>query len=167
MKKSFNTLLAASLVAFSTGAAAFDFPADWQQWKPVNTALTGIGALPGCEADVSSLPPIYQETVATYCALREGGPGKVNVLVKSDSVETYKTRNGQFADGPQLALHLIDLKAIMFTGYSGGVPVYRTYGEDGKNLTGAMPALSEETCLVCHTGYEAFCINGQCGTVSQ
>ena len=149
---------------YSGLVSAFDFPADWSQWKPVNTALTSIGALPGCEADVSSLPPIYQETVATYCALREGGPGRVNILVKPGSEANYKKRDGMFPDGPQMALHLIDLRAIMFTGYNGGMPVYRTYGEDGNNLTNAMPSLSEETCVVCHTGYEAFCTNGQCGT---
>ena len=167
MKKTVTTLLSISLSLLSSAAMAFDFPADWQQWKSMDTALTRIGALPGCEADVSALPPIYQETVATYCALREGGPGKVNVLVKPGSEQTYHQRSGGFTDGPQMALHLIDLKAIMFTGYSNGMPVYRTYGEDGGNLTGAMPQLSEETCIVCHTGYEAFCMNGQCGTVQQ
>ncbi len=164
MNHRLTTLLVSSLFVLSTGANAFDFPADWKQWQPVDTTLTGIGALPGCEADVSALPPIYQETVATYCALREGGPGRVNILVKPESVAAYKRRDGHFADGPQMALHLIDLKAIMFTGYHNGTPVYRTYGEDGSNLTNAMPPLTEETCVVCHTGYEAFCFNGQCGT---
>ncbi|MBT3308139.1 MAG: hypothetical protein HOL04_06640 [Gammaproteobacteria bacterium] len=164
MKKTIAMLFTASLATLSSGAIAFEFPANWSEWKGVNTTLTGIGALPGCEADVSSLPPIYQETVATYCALREGGPGKVNILVAPGSESNYQKRDGHFSDGPQMALHLIDLKAIMFTGYSNGLPVYRTYGEDGKNLTNAMPQLSEETCIVCHTGYEAFCLNGQCGT---
>ena len=54
-----------ALAASAFAGANTPFPADWKSWAPMNTTLTGIGALPGCEADVSKLPPIYQKTVET------------------------------------------------------------------------------------------------------
>jgi len=48
------------------GASETSFPSDFKSYTPASTPLTHIGALPGCDADVSSLPKIYQETVSTY-----------------------------------------------------------------------------------------------------
>jgi hypothetical protein len=47
------------------------FPKNWNQFVPLKTVLTTIGALPGCNQDVSTLPSIYQETVATYCGVKK------------------------------------------------------------------------------------------------
>lgn len=58
--------------ASANAASEVQFPASWQKWNSVSTTLTKIGALPGCDANVSTLPPIYQETVATYCSMRQG-----------------------------------------------------------------------------------------------
>ena len=49
-------------------ASAGSLPENWRDWKPVNTALAKIGSLPGCDADVSSLPPIYQNCPPTRSA---------------------------------------------------------------------------------------------------
>lgn len=62
-------LLCISLFVFSShvfAAGETSYPADWKTWKSVSTPLSNIGALPGCDADVSNLPPIYQETVELY-----------------------------------------------------------------------------------------------------
>jgi len=67
-------------VASANAASEVQFPENWQKWDSVSTTLTKIGTLPGCDANVDTLPPIYQETVATYCSLRQGGPGKVAIL---------------------------------------------------------------------------------------
>ncbi|MEO5364834.1 MAG: hypothetical protein H7831_00445 [Magnetococcus sp. WYHC-3] len=145
-------------------AQAASLPADWGQWTAVSTPLTQIGALPGCDADVSSLPEIYQETVATYCNVKPGGPGAVAVLVSATAAEPFKARNGKFPEGAQMALHLKDLKVLFVTTYQGGQPVYQVFGEDGKDITAASGALAADTCNTCHTGYQAFCVNGQCGS---
>jgi hypothetical protein len=139
------------------------FPADWSKWTSVSTPLTKIGALPDCKADVKTLPPIYQETVATYCNVRVGGPGKVRVLVNPAALETYKSRNGKFADGGNLVLHLQDMKVLFVTSHKGGAPAYAVFTEDGKNITATQGPLSAATCQTCHSGYSAFCVGGQCG----
>ncbi|MCB1758202.1 MAG: hypothetical protein KDI68_00275 [Gammaproteobacteria bacterium] len=141
------------------------FPADWRSWSAVTTPLTTIGALPGCDADVSALPAIYRETVEIYCAVRPEGPGAVSVLVKPDQVATYNTRSGKFADGSNMILHLKDLQLLFVTGNQEGAALYSVYKEDGTDLTDANPdgILGVNTCRVCHSGYAAFCISGQCG----
>lgn len=156
------------LAAFAARAGSeVPFPADWKGWTAVDTPLTGIGALPGCEADVSALPPIYQETVETYCAVRPEGPGAVAVLVEPGSVEKYRTRSGGFADGSRMVLHLKDLGLLFVTGYNGGTAGYGVFKEDGTDVTDANPdgILGPNTCRVCHSGYSAFCVDGQCGAV--
>jgi len=145
-------------------AMAAELPSDWSKWPAVKTTLTEIGALPGCDANVSSLPPIYQETVKTYCGVRQGGPGKVAVLVRPDAMKAYTARNGQFPDGANMILHLKDMKAIFLTSHAGGKPVYSVHGEDGKNATSTSGPLAAATCNTCHSGYQAFCKGGQCGT---
>ena len=144
------------------------FPSDWQTWKSVNTPLTGVGTLPGCDADVSGLPPIYQETVEIYCGVREGGPGAVDVLVKPSAVASYEARNGQFSDGANMILHLKDLQILFVTGHAGGKAKYGVFKEDGSDVTDANGdgALGTNTCRVCHSGYQAFCKSGQCGAAN-
>lgn len=146
-------------------AADATFPADWQKWTSVSTTLTGIGALPDCSADVSKLPPIYQEAVATYCGVRQGGPGKVAVLVNPSVMDTYKARNGKFKDGVNMILHLKDMKVLFVTAHNGGSAAYGVFNEAGKDLTAKEGALAASTCKSCHTGYAAFCVNGQCGKI--
>lgn len=143
---------------------AIDFPADWRNWTSMKTTLTDIGALPDCKADVAKLPTIYQKTVETYCGVRAGGPGKVAVLVRPDAVKAYESRNGKFPDGATMILHLKDMKALFVTAYKGGVAEYYVFTEDGKDATAKSGPLAAQTCLTCHTGYQAFCKSGQCGS---
>lgn len=139
------------------------FPAGWEKWIAVNTPLTEIGVLPGCDADISKLPPIYQETVATYCSIRPGGPGKVRVLVNPDVLEVYEKRNGRFPDGSSIVLHLEDMKVLFVLGHKGGEARYGVFTETGKDIAAPDGPLAMETCINCHTGYKAFCVKGQCG----
>jgi hypothetical protein len=160
-------LFSLSMVSnYSLAAGDAPFPADWRSWKSVTTPLTSIGALPGCDADVSSLPPIYQETVETYCGVRPEGPGAVAVLVEPSRVDTYKTKSGNMPDGASMVLHLKDMQILFVTGYKSGQAVYSAFKEDGTDITAADPSspLSTQTCTTCHTGYEAFCVNGQCAS---
>jgi len=143
-------------------ASAASLPDDWRGWKPVNTPLAEIGALPGCDAGVSSLPPIYQQTVATYCDVRPEGPGAVAVLVSEPAMEAYKARSGQFPDGSRAALHLIDMKILMVTTYEDGRPVYQVFTEEGEDVTAPAGPLAAATCVACHADSNA-CVNGQCG----
>jgi hypothetical protein len=157
-----------SLFLFSLNADAASgiaYPSDWKNWESISTTLTKIGALPGCDADVSSLPDIYQETVAVYCSVKAGGPGKVAILVKPSILTVYKTRSGKIADGPSMILHLKDMKLLFVTGYKGGKAKYGVFTEEGKDVTASEGPLSSETCNTCHTGYRAFCTNGQCGRI--
>ena len=153
--------LCVALPAFA-GADA-PFPADWHKWKSVNTTLTSIGSLPDCSADVSKLPSIYQKTVETYCSVKPGGPGKVAVLVSPAAMKNFELRDGKMADGANMILHLKDMKVLFVTGHKGRKPVYGVYTEDGKDITAASGPLAAETCTTCHTGYQAYCKNGQCG----
>ena len=142
------------------------YPADWLSWTSVSTPLTRIGALPGCAADVSSLPPIYQETVELYCGVRPEGPGAVAVLVKPSELGSYQAKDGKMTDGPAMILHLQDMKLLFVTGYKAGQAGYGVFKEDGTDITAADPSspLSAHTCRTCHTGYQAFCTNGQCAS---
>jgi len=143
---------------------AATLPADWASWPAVKTPLMEAGgALPGCDANVSSLPPIYQETVKTYCGVKPGGPGKVQILVRPEVMKAYTARDGKFPDGANMILHLKDIKAIFLTTHVGGKPVYSVHTEDGKDATAASGPLSAGTCVTCHTGYQSFCVGGQCG----
>lgn len=159
-----NSALALLALLASTTTQAADFPQDWKQWNSINTTLTGIGALPDCSADVSKLPPIYQKTVETYCSIKPGGPGKVAVLVKPSALKSYEARDGKFPDGSNMILHLKDMKVLFVTAHKGGHPDYGVFTEEGKNITGSAPSLAMETCTSCHTGYQAYCKNGQCGS---
>jgi hypothetical protein len=159
-----NLLLGSLLLFFAGVSLAAELPADWSKWISVKTTLAEIGALPGCDANVSSLPPIYQETVKIYCGTRPGGPGKVAILVRPDAMKAYAARNGLFPDGANLILHLKDMKAIFLTSHKGGKPFYSVHTEDGKDVTAPSGPLAAATCNTCHSGYQAFCKGGQCGT---
>lgn len=161
MKKFLQFALLA-LAAMHVQAA--NLPADWSKWTVVKTPLMEAGgALPACDANVSSLPPIYQETVKTYCGVKPGGPGAVAILVRPEAMGAYAARDGKFPDGANMILHLKDMKAIFLTTHKGGVPTYSVHTEDGKDVTSASGPLAAQTCVTCHTGYQAFCKNGQCG----
>lgn len=168
--KTFTRVITAIGLAFTVFSAQAGsevaFPADWQTWKSAQTPLTQIGALPGCDADVSALPPIYQETVEIYCGVKDGGPGAVDVLVRPASLDNYKTRNGELGDGPSMILHLKDMKVLFVSGQQGGKAVYGVYTEDGTDAMSADAGspLAASTCRECHSGYQAFCVAGQCGT---
>lgn len=153
-----------ALVSPAFAASGTPYPSDWKSWTSVSTALTGIGALPDCSADVSKLPPIYQKTVETYCSVKAGGPGKVAVLVKPSAMDAYTTRSGKFPDGTNMILHLKDMKVLFVTGHKGGNAIYGAFTEDGKDITAASGPLAAETCTTCHTGYQSFCKGGQCST---
>jgi len=141
------------------------YPADWKSFESVSTPLTHIGALPDCNADVSSLPVIYQETVATYCAVKPGGPGSVGILVNAKAKTSFIKRDGKFPDGASMILHLKDLKVLFVTTYKENKPLYSVYTEDGQDATNIPGSgLNPEDCRTCHTGYGAFCLNGQCAT---
>lgn len=163
MKKLFLMLI--GIYAFATSEAKL--PADWSSYVEIKTPVATIGgALPGCSANVSTLPKIYQETVATYCNIKDGGPGKVSVLVKPSAVDSYTKRDGSYKDGDVLLFHLKDIKALFVTEYKNKLPLYGVYTEDGKDISGAKGSgLNPQDCRVCHTGYESWCMNGQCGKV--
>ena len=164
-------LMALAVVLISgTAQTAFaqsqaQFPKDWKTWTAVKTPLVEVGALPGCEADVSKLPPIYQETVATYCGVKPGGPGKVAILVNPKAMDKYKSRKGGFPEGTNAILHLVDMKVLFVLGSSKGKPSYGVFLEDGKDIAAKEGALSTQACVTCHTGYQSFCLEGQCGRV--
>ncbi|GAB1264385.1 hypothetical protein NBRC116493_12330 [Aurantivibrio infirmus] len=161
------TLLTSPAICFA--ASETTFPKDWRTWTSISTPLTQIGGLPGCDADVSSLPPIYQETVETYCNVRPEGPGEALVLVKPAEVENFKSKNGKMKDGPAMVLHFTELKILFVTGHKKGEPTYGVFTEDGSDITAKNPsaALGTATCRTCHTGYKAFCASGQCATATK
>jgi hypothetical protein len=161
MFKKIVLMVAMATILFAGSEA--DFPSNWKSFKSVQTPLTTIGALPGCDADVSSLPAIYRETVATYCAVKPGGPGKVEVLV--NDTDAFAKRNGSYKDGTTFILHLKDLKVLFVTTYKGNKPLYSIFTENGTDASNAKGSgLNPEDCRTCHTGYSTFCINGQCAT---
>jgi hypothetical protein len=157
-------ILAVLSLCFATLAQSAALPSDWAKWPSVHTPLTAIGALPDCSADVSKLPPIYQETVKTYCSVRPGGPGKVAILVRPEAMKAFSARDGKLPDGADMILHLKDMKALFVTSYVNGKPTYNVFTEDGKDATAASGPLAAATCNTCHTGYQSFCKNGQCGS---
>lgn len=158
--------IALSTVALSTmlyAGSEASFPADWKSYTSMPTPLMSIGALPGCDADVSTLPAIYQETVATYCAVKPGGPGAVDVT--TNKPDEFKKRSGNYSDGMYSILHLKDLKVLFVTEWKGNKALYGVYTEEGKDAAGAPGSgLNPQDCRACHTGYAAFCNNGLCAS---
>lgn len=163
MLRKFLALVALATIVFAGSESGY--PADWKGYESISTPLATIGALPDCSADVSSLPAIYQETVATYCAVKPGGPGAVEILVSPTAKEAFKKRDGNFPDGASMILHLKDLKVLFVTTYKGNKPLYSVYTEDGQDAANVVGSgLNPQDCRTCHTGYAAFCLNGQCAT---
>jgi len=161
LKLAVATALCSSVLFGASSEASY--PANWKKFAKMTTPLTTIGALPGCDADVSSLPAIYQETVSTYCAVKPGGPGAVEVL--SSNPKEFKTRNGKYSDGTFAILHLKDLKVLFVTEWKNNKPLYGVWtesGQDAANKPGS--GLNPADCRACHTGYQAFCLNGQCAS---
>jgi hypothetical protein len=145
------------------GASEASFPAKWASFTKMDTPLASIGALPDCNADVSSLPAIYQETVATYCAVKPGGPGAVEILASNPA--EFKARSGKYKDDTFFILHLKDLKVLFVTQWKNNKPLYGIYTENGQDAANKIgTGLNPADCRACHTGYQAFCINGQCAT---
>jgi len=162
MKKILLSVILTAITMFAASSEA-SFPSSWKSFSSVNTPLSGIGALPGCDADVSSLPAIYQETVAMYCAVKPGGPGAVSILA-SDAT-AFKNRSGTYNDDTFFILHLKDLKILFVTEWKSNKPLYGIYlenGTDAANVVGS--GLNPQDCRTCHTGYGAFCSNGQCAS---
>jgi len=150
-------------VTYMFGASEASFPANWNSFAKMNTPLASIGALPDCNADVSTLPAIYQETVAVYCAVKSDGPGAVEILA-SDAA-SFKARSGTYKDGTFYILHLKDLKLLFVTEWKGNKPLYGIYLENGTDASNALGSgLNPQDCRSCHTAYKAFCLNGQCAT---
>jgi hypothetical protein len=163
MSRVTTTAMALSILCIASSAQAAKLPDDWRDWTAVETPLAKIGALPGCDANVSSLPGIYQRTVGLYCGVRPEGPGKVRVLVSDAALPAYHFRNGAFPDGAQAALHLSDLGLLMVTTWEDGTPVYQVFKEDGEEITAEDGLLSAGVCAECHT--DPSCINFQCGAI--
>ena len=161
-----KVLVMVAIATMLLAGSESEFPSDWKSYESVSTPLSTIGMLPDCNADVSSLPAIYQETVSTYCAVKPGGPGAVEILVNSAGKSAYVKRDGQYPDDAVYILHLKDLKVLFVTSYKANKPLYSIYTEDGQdaaNVPGS--GLNPNDCRTCHTGYSAFCINGQCATL--
>ncbi len=164
MLKKLLVIVAMATMLFAGSESSY--PSDWKNYESVSTPLATIGALPDCNADVSSLPVIYQETVSTYCAVKPGGPGAVEILVNSVGKSAFTKRDGNYPDGSVFILHLKDLKVLFITTYENNKPLYSIYTEDGQdaaNVPGS--GLNPNDCRTCHTGYGAFCLNGQCATL--
>ncbi|WP_415398210.1 hypothetical protein [Sulfurimonas sp. CS5] len=163
MLKKIIMLIATATILFAGSESSY--PSDWKSYESIKTPLAILGALPDCNANVSSLPAIYQETVATYCAIKPGGPGAVAILVNKSAKEPFAKRDGKFPDGATMILHLKDLKVLFVTTYKGNKPLYSIYTEDGQDAANAPGSgLNPNDCRTCHTGYGAFCLNGQCAS---
>lgn len=163
MSRLATTALTLPMLCFAAVLTAGTLPENWSDWEAADTPLAQIGTLPGCDADVSSLPDVYQRTVALYWDVRPEGPGKVNGLASESALPSYQARNGEFPDGAKAALHLSDLGLLMVTTYEGGTRVYQVFKEDGEETTAEDGPLSADACASCHV--DASCIDGQCGAI--
>lgn len=169
MKKLLLLLLSAVIITFGSLSVYADdvaFPADWAKWNKQKTKLSGLNALPSCDGEnvaVSQFPQIYQKVVEIYCGLKANGPGRVDILVNPAVQKNYDARDGKMPDGVNMVLRFDAVKLLLVTAHQGGKPVYAVFTETGEKVVTSGP-LSVETCQTCHTGYQAFCKNGQCGS---
>ncbi len=138
------------------------FPKEWQNYESRETFLTSLKSIPKCDADISDLSPIYQEMVYTYC---NKGSGEISIFVSPNAKKSFTDREGVYPDGAQLILHLKDQKILFVTTYKNNKPFYSIYKEDGSDVSTATgTGFNPNDCRSCHTGYSAFCLNGQCAT---
>lgn len=162
-------LIGAATIAFASLSASADdipFPSDWSKWNKQRTKLSGLNALPSCDGEnaaVSQFPQIYQKVVETYCGLKTNGPGRVDILVNPAVQKNYDARDGKMPDGVNMALRFDAAKLLLVTAHKGGAPLYAVFTESGERVVTQGP-LSVDTCANCHTGFQAFCKNGQCGS---
>lgn len=166
--KKFLMLIAGAIFSMACATAQADdaqFPQGWEKWNKQKTKLSGLNSLPSCDGEnaaVSQFPQIYQKVVEVYCGLRANGPGHVDILVNPAVQKNYDARDGKMPDGVNMVLRFDGAKLLLVTEHKGGKPYYATYTEDGKRINDG--PLSSETCQSCHTGYQSFCKNGQCGS---
>lgn len=162
-------LLSAVIISFSSLSVYADevqFPADWAKWTKQKTKLSALNSLPSCDGEnvaVSQFPQVYQKVVELYCGLKANGPGRVDILVKPEVQKNYDARDGKFPDGANMILRFDAVKLLLVTAHQGGKPVYAVFTEAGEKVVTTGP-LAVETCQNCHTGFQAFCKNGQCGS---
>lgn len=155
-----------SVSCMTAQAEDVQFPSDWSKWNKQKTKLSGLNSLPSCDGEnaaVSQFPQIYQKAVETYCGLRANGPGHVDILVNPAVQKNYDARDGKMPDGANMILRFDGAKLLLVTEHKGGKPYYGVFTEDGKKVVSDGP-LSAETCQSCHTAYQSFCKNGQCGS---
>lgn len=169
MKKLLLLLLSSVIITFSSLSAYADdipFPADWAKWNNMKTKLSALNALPSCDGEniaVSQFPQIYQKVVELYCGLKANGPGRVDVLVNPAAQQSYDARDGKMPDGTNMILRFDAVKLLLVTAHKGGKPSYAVFTEAGEKVVTTGP-LAVETCQTCHTGFQSFCKNGQCGS---
>ena len=151
------------------GASETKFPSHWKEFSVVDTPFsTVVGNIPSCDVDVSDMPPIYQETVAIYCSATSKGAGDVEILVNDMAKRSYAKRDGSYPNGSVMILHLKSLKTLFVTSYKNNKPYYGIYTEKGKDISSTVGSgFNPHDCRTCHTGYGAFCLNGQCGTLKK
>jgi len=169
MKKVILLLVSVVIIAFSSASVYADdvpFPADWAKWNKQKTKLSALNALPSCDGEnaaVAQFPQIYQKVVETYCGLKANGPGRVDILVNPAAQKNYDARDGKMPDGVNMVLRFDAVKLLLVTAHQGGKPIYAVFTEAGEKVVTQGP-LAVETCQACHTGYQSFCKNGQCGS---
>ncbi|MDH4215958.1 MAG: hypothetical protein OEV26_00740 [Gallionella sp.] len=168
MKKLLLLLASVVTIVFSSASVYAEdvpFPADWAKWNKMKTKLSALNALPSCDGEnaaVSQFPQIYQKVVETYCGLKANGPGRVDILVNPAAQKNYDARDGKMPEGVNMVLRFDAVKLLLVTAHKGGKPMYAVFTEAGERVVTKGP-LSVDTCENCHTGYQAFCVNGQCG----
>ncbi|HHS83659.1 MAG TPA: hypothetical protein ENK38_01880 [Gammaproteobacteria bacterium] len=135
-----------------------EFPKGWESWPVLSSA-----AIPDNQSAIpDGLPAIVKETIKTYNWVQDGKGSKYNVRVNPAHMDAYKTRTGDYPDGPTAVLELTDIKALLVTEHLLGEPQYGAYSYDGKDLADAHPSLSPKACVACHTGYGEACVTGIC-----
>lgn len=138
------------------------FPKEWRSYEASNRLSTTLKSIPKCDADISNLAPIYQEMIYTYC---EKGNGDVSIFTTPNAREAFISRDGVYPDGAQLVLHLKKMKTLFVTTYKDNKPFYSIYKENGSEISSPTgTGFNPNDCRSCHTGYSAFCLNGQCAT---
>ena len=160
MLKNMLVFIVISISLYAGSEASF--PKEWQSFEKASTLLSKSAKIPNCDADISNLAPIYQEMIYTYCEI---GSGVVEILISPKAKQSFSRRDGKYPDGAELILHLKAIKTLFVTTFKDNKPFYSIYKEDGSDVSSsAGTGLNPNDCRSCHTGYSAFCLNGQCAT---